>query len=692
MGLYEQLPYVNTHELNLAWILNQVKTLTEEWAATKTEFGDLKTEWASYKEYIDNYFANLDVTQEISDKLDQMARDGSLDALILPYFNAYKAEINSIVTGQNTRMNALSARMDTFSRLPEGSTTGDAELMDIRVGYDGKTWPSAGDAVRGSLNSILGIVKNNILEAGINQNYIIASNFSSAGLSVADNEICGKVGDFCKLSLDNGMVPFYIKYPEKRCVLSLKYKIDPGYSGVENNACSLKVRYTDGTVERLVGFLNNQNSWKNITVYTDASKYIDQLFFELVSNVDGILYIQNMSLVPTTITSSESVENIPNTGYYNAIDMYSRKSIMSVYNHVRFPYCEDFEIGNIAMTTTGFIYGGSLSRIRNKQDKPVYFDSGDIVEIGDGVRAYFGTYIDNSYMFWGWITDRFVIPYSGNYFVLLTYVREHRLTDMFEILNKINFVYTHGKLRTKNVYHSDRLKICAHRGLFVEDPDSDIVENSMNAFVFAGRNGIYACEADVRTSADGTLYVMHDKNIDRTTNGTGNINNLSDSYLSNLFLKKQNGTLTNQRIPKFSQYLNACKKYNMVAIVEMKEAGDVYYNKVIDAIKNAGLEDSAYLLIGYYHFAALRKLTNMPIGLIVTDSVFTPSMTAIRYGCDFVTYDVTGSRFSDISDICRQYDKPLSIYTVNTADDVGDYLLAGADMVNTDYVLPDDVS
>ena len=128
--------------------------------------------------YVKDYFDNLDVQEEINNKLDNMASDGSLSKLIQPLFDEYKTIINNEVNAQNDKINAqndkinaqndkivvLKNRMDTFTSLPSGSTTDDAELIDIRVPASGfnynKTYSTAGEAVRGQVSALKGDLSN----------------------------------------------------------------------------------------------------------------------------------------------------------------------------------------------------------------------------------------------------------------------------------------------------------------------------------------------------------------------------------------------------------------------------------------------------------------------------------------------------------------------------------------------------
>ena len=51
-------------------------------------------------------------------------------------------------------MSVLEARMDSFTNLAEGSTTGDAELIDGRVGADGVTYTNIGGAIRSQVSDL----------------------------------------------------------------------------------------------------------------------------------------------------------------------------------------------------------------------------------------------------------------------------------------------------------------------------------------------------------------------------------------------------------------------------------------------------------------------------------------------------------------------------------------------------------
>lgn len=109
-------------------------------------------------------------------------------------------------------------------------------------------------------------------------------------------------------------------------------------------------------------------------------------------------------------------------------------------------------------------------------------------------------------------------------------------------------------------------------------------------------------EVDVAQSADGVLYLMHDRTLDRTTNGTGAVAKRDWSYVEQLRLVDEAGWVTNYRVPTLGQALDWAKGRTVLQIDFKRTADEA---KVIEAIQSRDLAESV-ILIAYSLEQALR--------------------------------------------------------------------------------------
>lgn len=107
--------------------------------------------------------------------------------------------------------------------------------------------------------------------------------------------------------------------------------------------------------------------------------------------------------------------------------------------------------------------------------------------------------------------------------------------------------------------------IYGHRGYPARFP-----EKSLQGFEYACEHGIDGIETDVQMSADGHLVIMHDERVDRTTDGTGWIADLTRTQLKGMRLA--NG----EHIPSLREALTVLSHYDVMVNIEFK-TGKIRY-------------------------------------------------------------------------------------------------------------------
>lgn len=148
--------------------------------------------------------------------------------------------------------------------------------------------------------------------------------------------------------------------------------------------------------------------------------------------------------------------------------------------------------------------------------------------------------------------------------------------------------------------------IFAHRGYSVTFP-----ENTMRAFIEAEKVRADGIELDVQMSKDGELVVFHDEKVDRFTDGTGYIKDLTIKEILKLKVSHKN---KQEPIPLLQEVLQWMLTNSLIANIELKNGVIPYHGmeeKVIDLIYQYGLQDRI-IFSSFNHYSIVHTVSIAP--------------------------------------------------------------------------------
>ncbi len=232
-----------------------------------------------------------------------------------------------------------------------------------------------------------------------------------------------------------------------------------------------------------------------------------------------------------------------------------------------------------------------------------------------------------------------------------------------------------------------RVVVVGHRGAMGHAPENTVA--SFQRSVALGV-GAHAFECDVRLTRDGEVVVLHDARVDRTTDGTGLVAELTLAQVKQLDAGSWFGPeFQGERIPTLDESLAFAGTAGVDIIIEIKgdpEPSPSLVDKTMGLVSEHGLLDRV-AIISFYHPCLLWAREAQPevaTGLLFSAGLADPLTAARRYQADSLRPH--HSRVTKaLAEASHEAGLCLHCWTVHDPDRTAALIEMGVDSIGTDY-------
>ena len=244
------------------------------------------------------------------------------------------------------------------------------------------------------------------------------------------------------------------------------------------------------------------------------------------------------------------------------------------------------------------------------------------------------------------------------------------------------------------VYKNYAVKSVNHRG-FGTAP-----ENTLEAYTLSSHNGFSMVECDVNFTKDGYAVLLHDDTVDRTSNGSGNVGEMTLAELKSLdFGSYKSPLYKGVQIPTFEEFISLCVELGLHPYIEIKNTvTEAQAKSLVDTVAKYGMLDNCtWISFSNASLAAVLKYDRTARVGYVTSGIDTNVISnalALKTGENEVFIDTYYSYVSKDNTNCdanvelvRNAGLGLEVYTVDYMDIIAKKLHSYVSGVTSNYLI-----